>query len=315
MEPDTVAALIEDAHRLFDVTPDLEITLEANPTSVEIGKLSGFRQAGVNRISLGIQSLDEKALRFLGREHSATQAIGALETARSLFERLSFDMIYARPDQSLKDWSAELDQALLLASDHLSLYQLTIEQGTKFEALYRRGEFVLPKEDEAARLYEKTAEVASLHGLLPYEISNYARPGAESRHNLTYWRYQDYIGIGPGAHGRLSLDGDLFAIRRHRAPEPWAERVERDGSGSTEETRLSSDERGREALLMGLRLVEGIDRRAFKHRTGRDLRACLDLQIMGAALEEGYLIETPERLIATHEGRLRLEALLAALVL
>lgn len=315
MQPEAVAVLIEDARRHFDAPDDLEITLEANPTSVERGKLAAFREAGVNRVSLGIQSLDETALRFLGREHSATQAIAALETARTLFPRLSFDLIYARPGQTLSTWEAELHQALELASDHLSLYQLTIEQGTKFEGLHRQGLFVLPEDDDAALLYEKTAEIAGLHGLRDYEISNYARPGAESRHNLTYWRYQDYIGIGPGAHGRLTLDGRLHATRRHRAPEIWADRVEQRGSGSTEETPLSSEERGREALLMGLRLREGIALDWFAERTGRQMQDCVDPRILDAALEESYLTLDDHRLIATNEGRVRLEALLGALVL
>ncbi|NVN04008.1 coproporphyrinogen III oxidase [Asaia spathodeae] len=315
MQPETVALLIEDARQYFDAPEDLEITLEANPTSVERGKLDAFRKAGVNRVSLGIQSLDETDLRFLGREHSASQAIAALETARTLFPRLSFDLIYARPGQTLSAWEAELRRALDLASDHLSLYQLTIEQGTKFEGLYRQGRFVLPEEDDAALLYEKTAEIADLYGLRDYEISNYARPGAESRHNLTYWRYQDYIGIGPGAHGRLTLDGALMATRRHRAPEIWADRVEQRGSGSTDETPLSSEERGREALLMGLRLREGIALDWFEERTGRRMQDCVDARILEGALEEDYLTLTEQRLIATDEGRIRLEALLGALVL
>lgn len=315
MRPETVAQLIEDARRHFDVSPDLEITLEANPTSVERAKLAAFAEAGVNRISLGIQSLEEDSLRFLGREHSASQAIQALETARTLFPRLSFDLIYARPGQSLSAWETELRAALALASDHLSLYQLTIEQGTKFESLYRQGRFVLPEEDDAARLYEKTAEIAGEFGMRDYEISNYARVGAESRHNLTYWRYQDYIGIGPGAHGRLTLDNTLLATRRHRAPEIWAERVEQRGSGSTEETPLSGEERAREALLMGLRLREGIDLNWFTTRTGRTLSESVDLFILEAAREEGYLTLDDTRLIATDEGRVRLEALLGALVL
>ncbi|AOX19144.1 radical SAM family heme chaperone HemW [Kozakia baliensis] len=315
MSPETVAALIEDATHFFDPAPDLEITLEANPTSVERGKLAAFREAGVNRVSLGIQSLNDEALRLLGREHSGTQALAALETARSLFERISFDLIYARPGQSLADWRAELDTALNLVSDHLSLYQLTIEPGTRFEALHRQGKIVLPDEELAAALYETTAEKAGEHGLLPYEVSNYARPGAESRHNLVYWRYQDYLGIGPGAHGRLTLGNELYATRRHRAPEPWAERVEREGHGNTQEILLSTDERAREALLMGLRLSEGIDAARFQARTGLALEDCLNPTIFSAALEENYLERTSERLRATPEGRLRLEALLGALVL
>ena len=314
MAPETVAALIEDAHRLFDAEDDLEITLEANPTSVEAGKFAAFRQAGVNRVSLGVQSLRDDTLHKLGREHSATQAIRALETARTLFPRISFDLIYARPGQSDADWTDELTTALDLVADHLSLYQLTIEPGTKFEAMHRRGELTLPDEDTAARLYDLTGEIAARHGLLPYEVSNYARPGAESRHNLTYWRYADYIGIGPGAHGRLTLDGELYATRRHRAPEPWAERVEKTGSGSTEETLLTPEEKGREALLMGLRLSEGINEAAFAARTGRTLMDCVDPAMLEACIEENYLERANGILRATGEGRLRLEAILARLV-
>lgn len=315
MAPETVAALIEDAKTLFDPVPNLEITLEANPTSVESGRLAAFRDAGVNRVSLGIQSLREDALRLLGREHSAPQAIKALETARSLFPRISFDLIYARPGQSRADWHDELSTALDLVADHLSLYQLTIEPGTKYEALHRRGEITLPDDDTAAELYTLTGEIAGTRGLLPYEVSNYAKPGCESRHNLTYWRYQDYLGIGPGAHGRMTFDGQLHATRRHRAPEPWADRVEQYGTGSTNETALSREERGREALLMGLRLTEGINAPYFETRTNRALTDCIDPDIFTACLEEDYLTFDGTTLRATPEGRLRLESLLARLVL
>jgi oxygen-independent coproporphyrinogen-3 oxidase len=313
MEPDTVGALIEDATRLFVPAEDLEITLEANPTSVEAGKLAAFRQAGVNRVSLGVQSLDDMALQRLGRQHSAAQAVAALETARALFPRLSFDLIYARPGQTLQEWRAELRLALALAADHLSLYQLTIEPGTAFEALYRRGEIVLPEGDLAAALYSATAEEAGKFGLLAYEVSNYAKPGAESRHNLAYWRYADYAGIGPGAHGRIILDGVLHATRRHRAPESWAERVERDGHGTTDETPVAPPDRAREMLLMGLRLTEGIDPARFAARTGVAIMDALDPATLRAALEEGYLEWRDGRLCAMPEGRLRLDPLLAAL--
>ena len=202
MEPETVATLIADAQRLFEAADGMEITLEANPTSVEAGRFAAFRDAGVNRVSIGVQSLNGAALRMLGRQHSAAQAIAALETARAIFPRISFDLIYARPGQTVTGWRAELRQALDLAADHLSLYQLTIEPGTKFEAMHRRGEIVLPDDHTAVALYEATAEEAERFGLLGYEVSNYAVPGSESRHNLTYWRYGDYAGIGPGAHGR-----------------------------------------------------------------------------------------------------------------
>ncbi|EHH68989.1 radical SAM family heme chaperone HemW [Gluconobacter morbifer] len=314
MAPETVAALIEDARRLFDAEDDLEITLEANPTSVEADKFAAFRQAGVNRVSLGVQSLRDDALEKLGRQHSAGQAIRALETARRLFPRISFDLIYARPGQSTTDWQNELSTALDLVADHLSLYQLTIEPGTKYESLHRRGELVLPDEDTAAALYDLTGETAARHDLHPYEVSNYAKPAAESRHNLTYWRYGDYLGIGPGAHGRLTLNGHLHATRRHRAPEPWAEKVEKTGSGSTDESPLSVEERGREALLMGLRLMEGISEARFTERTGRALADCVDPMMLRACLEEGYLEQENGLLRATPEGRLRLEAILARLL-
>lgn len=314
MDPATVAALIADAARLFDPLPDVEITLEANPTSVELGKLAAFRDAGVNRLSLGIQSLDGDALRLLGREHSAEQAVAALHAARGAFPRVSFDLIYARPGQSLAAWRAELDQALSLCADHLSLYQLTVEPGTGFEALHRRGELVLPDDELAAELYVATAEACAAHGLLPYEVSNLARPGAESRHNLAYWRYADYAGIGPGAHGRVTLGGELVATRRHRAPEPWADRVERQGHGSTAEERIAPQDRAREMLLMGLRLTEGIDAARFAARAGVALDDALDAGVLEQALEAGYLTNNGGRLAATVEGRLRLDALLAQLV-
>lgn len=315
MDPATSAALIEDATRLFPPADDIEITLEANPTSIEAAKLADFRQAGINRISIGIQSLRDDQLRLLGREHSAAQAIAALEIARATFPRLSFDLIYARPHQTLEDWRAELHQALSLAADHLSLYQLTIEPGTRFEALHRTGQLTLPDDELAAGLYDATAEEAAKFGLAPYEVSNYAAPSAESRHNLAYWRYQDYAGIGPGAHGRLLTEGQLLATRRHRAPEPWADRVERQGHGSTEETRIAPEDRAREMLLMGLRLTEGIDLARFHARTGLALDATIDPDILARALDENYLTRTETTLAATPEGRKRLDSLLAALVL
>jgi oxygen-independent coproporphyrinogen-3 oxidase len=314
MEPATVAALIGDATRLFDPAPDLEITLEANPTSVEAGRLAGFRDAGVNRISMGIQSLRAEPLRALGREHSVGQAIAALETARRLFGRVSFDLIYARPGQTLADWRAELREALALANDHLSLYQLTIEPGTAYAALHRRGALVLPDDDLAAALYEATAEEAGRFGLLPYEVSNYARPGSESRHNLAYWRYADYAGIGPGAHGRVMVGGRLLATRRHRAPEPWAERVEAQGHGTTHEDAVAPPERAREALLMGLRLAEGIDEAWFAARTGLALDEAIDGAVLAQGIAEAYLERAGGRLRALPEGLVRLDALLGALV-
>ncbi len=315
MAPETVAGLIDAACRHFAPADDIEITLEANPTSVEAARLASFRQAGVNRLSLGVQALDDAALQALGRRHSAAEALTALELGRASFPRLSFDLIYARPGQTLAAWSAELRRALALAADHLSLYQLTIEPGTAFEVLHRNGSLVLPDEDLATALYDATGNAADAAGLGAYEVSNYAAPGAESRHNLAYWRYGDYAGIGPGAHGRVSVDGTLLATRRHRAPEAWAARVEREGHGTTRETAVPPQERAREALLMGLRLAEGVAADRFADRTCVALDAAVDLDIMSAAIGAGYLRRTETHLIATAEGRRRLDALLPRLVL
>jgi putative oxygen-independent coproporphyrinogen III oxidase len=315
MDPSTVGALLDDAARWFDPADDLEITLEANPTSIEAGRLADYRRAGVNRVSIGIQSLNETDLRALGRQHSATEAVAALALARRLFPRVSFDLIYARPDQDLVHWRAELRAALAIAADHLSLYQLTIEPATQFEALHRQGKIVLPDEDTAAALYDATGEECGRVGLEAYEISNYARLGEESRHNLAYWRYLDYAGIGPGAHGRVTVGSSLHATRRHRAPEVWADRVERTGDGLTSDEPVPADERAREALLMGLRLAEGIDRTRFAGRTGRTIEDSVDQDVLARCIAEGYIVETPDRLMATREGRIRLDSLLSALVL
>ncbi|MGE4481211.1 radical SAM family heme chaperone HemW [Acidocella sp.] len=313
MAPESVAELIADSGRLFDLAPETEITLEANPTSIEAENFAGYRAAGVNRISIGVQSFDPDSLRFLGRQHSAAQAIAAIELGARIFPRISFDLIYARPGQTQPAWRAELRRALDLAADHLSLYQLTIEDGTKFATLHARGEFVLPDEDEAEALYDITAEEAGRYGLRRYEVSNYAKPGGESRHNLTYWRYGDYAGIGPGAHGRLSLGGKLLATTRHRAPEAWMERVSVHGHGTTLEEEIPAQDRAREALIMGLRLREGVSTQRFAARTGVALMDALEPGILEECLAEGYLTLTQDRLAATAQGTKRLDALLPAL--
>lgn len=314
MAPETVAALIDAALAHFDATPDIEITLEANPTSVEAARLAAFRAAGVNRVSLGVQALDAAALKFLGREHDVAQALSALEAARKIFPRVSFDLIYARPGQSQASWRAELAQALALGPDHLSLYQLTIEPGTQFATRFARGDFALPDEAEAAALYEATVEAAGRFGLAPYEVSNFAQAGAESRHNLAYWRYADYLGIGPGAHQRITLDGALLAARRHRAPEEWAARVEHSGHARTEEIAIPPPDRAREALIMGLRLSAGISADAFAARTGVALADALEPEILEACVAEGYLAWDGAHLAATMAGRLRLDAILPRLL-
>jgi oxygen-independent coproporphyrinogen-3 oxidase len=313
MAPDSVATLIADAARFFTLAENAEITLEANPTSIEAGRFAAYRAGGVNRVSIGVQSFDAQALQFLGRQHSAEQAIRAIELGAKIFPRISFDLIYARPEQTEAAWRAELRQALSLAADHLSLYQLTIEDGTKFATLYGRGEFLLPDEDLAAALYEATAEEAQKFGLQSYEVSNYAKPGGESRHNLAYWRYEDYAGIGPGAHGRVTLGGRLHATARHKAPEAWMALVARHGHGTQREEEVCPPDRAREALLMGLRLEEGILLSRFAQRAGMALIDAVEEKILIACIEEGYLTLTGTHLAATPQGRQRLDALLPAL--
>ena len=315
MDPQIAADLIGEVARHFLLANDCEITLEANPTSVESARLAAFRSAGINRLSLGVQSLRDDALKFLGRGHNASQARAALCLARKLFPRISFDMIYARPAQTMAEWRAELAEALSLTADHLSLYQLTIEPGTNFETRARRGDFVIPDNDLATELYETTTEEVARFGLVPYEVSNYAAPGGESRHNLAYWRYDNYVGIGPGAHGRIEISDDLLATRRHRAPEIWLELVERVGHGTSEETPLSPVVRAQEALLMGLRLSEGISIPGFKARTGCTVFESIDADILRRAIAADYLECTPTILRALPQGRIRLDSLLAALVL
>ena len=315
MSPETVAALIEAATRAFPPEAQPEITLEANPTSVEAGKLAGFRDAGVNRLSLGIQALDDTALGLLGRRHTAAEALAALATARALFPRASFDLIYARPGQTVAAWRAELRRALGFGLDHLSLYQLTIEPGTPFARLAARGALVLPDDATQAALDEATEAEAARAGLAAYEVSNYAAPGAESRHNLAYWRYDDYAGIGPGAHGRIPVAGRPTATVRIRAPEAWAEAVERRGQGLREEEPLAPRTRAREALLMGLRLAEGVEPMRFAARTGVALDDALEPVALAAAEAAGLVARTKAGgWAATRAGRLRLDALLPTLV-
>lgn len=313
MEPATVGAVLDRIAARWPLAPGLEATLEANPTSAEAGRFAGFRAAGVNRLSMGIQALDDAALRFLGRGHDAAEARAAVALAARSFERFSFDLIYARPGQTVAAWKAEMAEALAMAVGHLSVYQLTIEEGTRFHALHGRGKFTLPDDDLAGALYEATQETLSAAGLPAYEISNHARPGEESRHNLTYWRYGDYVGIGPGAHGRLTLGGEKWATRTHRAPEAWLERVERDGHGGHEAERVGAEARLSELLMMGLRLAEGVPLARVREEAGRPLEEAVDRRALDRLVAGGFLELTPDRLRATAEGRQRLNAVLAAL--
>jgi putative oxygen-independent coproporphyrinogen III oxidase len=271
MEPATVGAILDAIAKHWTVAPDVEVTLEANPSSVEAERFRGYRAAGVNRLSLGVQALNDPDLKFLGRLHDVEQALAAVEIARATFPRLSFDLIYARPGQTPEAWRSELGEALARACDHLSLYQLTIEHGTPFFELHRAGKLVVPDDNAAADLYAVTQEVCDAAGLPAYEISNHAIPGAECRHNLAYWRYDEYAGIGPGAHGRLRLADGRHATAAERAPEAWVEKVESWGDGLTVDDVLTAEEEGDELLLMGLRLAEGIDLDRYQRLTGREL--------------------------------------------
>ena len=309
MAPETVAAVIAAAGDAWGLETEAEITLEANPTSVEAARFAAYRDAGVNRVSLGVQALDDDALAFLGRAHSAAEAIAAVETARRIFARVSFDLIYARPGQSLEQWQDELTSALELAGEHLSVYQLTIEPATAFHAAWRRGELAPPEEPLAAGLYETTQEILQAAGLPAYEVSNHARPGGRCRHNLTYWRYEDYAGVGPGAHGRLTQAGGKWATRQHRAPEAWLAAVERDGHATRGRTRLTADERLAELVMMGLRLTEGVSRAAFRREAGEEPELLLGEGRLAALRDAGYLEIDAEGLRATAAGRQRLNAL------
>jgi putative oxygen-independent coproporphyrinogen III oxidase len=294
MQPATVAALIEAVAKAWRIAPDAEITLEANPTSVEAGRFRGYRAAGVNRVSLGVQALDDRALTELGRMHSVREALDALSVAREVFGRFSFDLIYARPNQSPQEWAGELRRALARAGEHISLYQLTIEPDTPFAALHAGGKLRPPDEDAARALYDVTQDTCAAHGLPAYEVSNHARPGGECRHNLIYWRGHEYAGIGPGAHGRLDINGDRHATAAEKRPEAWLSRVETQGHGLTADEVLTLTERADEFLLMGLRLAEGIDLARYQRIAGR----ALDPERI-AMLHRHGLVET------SHAGRLR----------
>ncbi|MEM8811494.1 MAG: radical SAM family heme chaperone HemW [Pseudomonadota bacterium] len=310
MAPQTVDAILSAIGSAWTLEADAEVTLEANPSSVEADRFRGYRSAGVNRLSLGVQSLRDADLRFLGRLHDAESALRAIETARAVFPRLSFDLIYARPGQDMEAWSAELNEAIDRAADHLSLYQLTIEMETRFYDLAEAGKLAMPTADEAATLFERTQEICEGRGLPAYETSNHARPGAESRHNLIYWRMGDYAGIGPGAHGRLSVQDGRFATANEKHPETWLEAVERDGVAFVDDYRLGSEEQGDEYLLMGLRLAEGVDLDRYESYGGRPL----DRDRIADLLKHGMVEEIgPSRLRTTPAGALVLDAVVADL--
>jgi putative oxygen-independent coproporphyrinogen III oxidase len=310
MLPETVGGILDAIGWNWAVADDVEVTLEANPTSVEAERFRGYRAAGVGRVSLGVQSLDAGDLAKLGRLHSVDEAVRAVSLAQSIFPRVSFDLIYARPDQSPEAWRAELTRALAYGTEHLSLYQLTIEEGTPYAALHRAGRIRTPDEATARALWDVTQETCAAAGLPAYEISNHARPGAESRHNLVYWRYGEYAGVGPGAHGRLVVDGTRRELATERNPELWAAAVEGDGSGLVMDAALSHEAQGDEFLVMGLRLTEGIDLARFHRLSGRriDERRIDDLVMDGMVERVGR-----DRLRVTPEGFPVLDAVVADL--
>ena len=310
MQPQTVGAILEAIGKHWRVADDAEVTLEANPTSVEATRFAGYRTAGVNRVSLGVQALDDASLQELGRLHSAREALDAVALARRTFDRYSFDLIYARPDQTPDMWAGELELAIREAAEHLSLYQLTIEEGTPFFGLHAAGKLKTPDESVARALYDVTQEVCERHGLPAYEISNHARKGAECRHNLVYWRGEEYAGIGPGAHGRLNINNVRRATATEKRPEAWLMRVEANGHGIVTDDDLSCEERADEFLLMGLRLSEGIDPLRYAALAGRPL----DPRRIALLRDEGAIVvDTDGRLRVTRVGFPVLDAVVADL--
>jgi putative oxygen-independent coproporphyrinogen III oxidase len=309
MSGKAVGAVLDAIARLWRTSNNIEITLESNPASADAARFRDYRAAGVNRLSLGVQALNDADLKFLGRLHNVEEAKAALSIAMANFERVSLDLIYARPNQTAQQWQAELTEALSFETEHLSLYQLTIEPATPFATLARTGALKIPEDDAAATLYEITQEMTEAAGRPGYEISNHAAPGAECRHNLLYWRYGDYAGVGPGAHGRVSVGGKRIATSCERLPERWRENVERSGHGICEQSEITSADSAREHLLMNLRLAEGIDLAEYEWRWGR----ALDASRIQTLKQDGFLSEYDGKLIATPRGRLVLNSVIAAL--
>ena len=310
MKPETVGAILDGIARHWHVPAGIEITMEANPSSVEAERFRGYRAAGVNRVSMGVQALNDRDLKFLGRLHDVADALKAIRLAREIFPRMSFDLIYARPGQTVEEWDRELKEAVSYAVDHLSLYQLTIEEGTPFYGLHKAGKLIVPDGEQSAVLYEATQEITEREGMPAYEVSNHARPGSESRHNLTSWRYGEYAGIGPGAHGRLMRGRDKIATSTERRPETWLEQVERIGHGMLDEEILGFEEQADELLLMGLRLREGVDLARWQQLSGRDPDPIREERL----LEHGFIERLGNsRLRCTPSGMLILDAVVADL--
>ncbi len=310
MAPETVGGILDAIGAVWPVDTAAEVTLEANPTSVEAGRFRGYRAVGVNRLSIGVQALDDEALKLLGRQHSAAEAVQAVRTGASIFDRVSFDLIYGRPGQTVESWRQELVRAISEGSEHLSLYQLTIEPDTAFARLHAAGKLAMPDADMGRALWDATQEICDVRGLPAYEVSNHARPGSESRHNLVYWRYGEYAGVGPGAHGRLVVDGQRRALSTARNPEAWLAGVERDGHSLVESDALSDESQGDELLLMGLRLSEGVDLARYEMITGHTIRE----QQVRYLVDEGLVERVANsRLRATMSGFPVLDAIVADL--
>lgn len=309
MSGKAVEAVLNAITRLWRTTNDIEITLEANPASADAQRFAAYRAAGVNRLSLGVQALNDADLKFLGRLHNVAEAKSALAIAMKNFERVSLDLIYARPKQTPQQWRDELMEALSFGTEHLSLYQLTIEPATPFAVLARTGELKIPEDDDAASLYEITQELCEAANRPAYEISNHAKPGAECRHNLIYWRYGDYAGVGSGAHGRITIDDKRIATFCEKLPERWRESVEQRGHGIAEQTEIANEDAAREHLLMNLRLGEGLDLAAYEARWATKL----DSGRIDSLVNDGFLKRDESRIIATSKGRLVLNGVIAAL--
>ena len=316
MLPSTIEVIIKKAMEIWQPSDNMEITMEANPSSVEAARFRDYANAGINRVSIGVQSFDDMALKSLGREHSGDDAKKAIDIATKFFSRYSFDLIYARPQQKLDAWENELSQALTFAGNHLSLYQLTIEKGTVFYRDQRLGKLIMPDENLSIEFYKLTKNIMSDAGFLQYEISNFATLNQESRHNLIYWRYGDYVGIGPGAHSRITIDGDKFATRRHRLPEKWLDTVENYQHGMAEKVKINIEDQLKEMLLMGLRLDEGVKLNRIEALMGQKFSELINDGVIGEKpiqdlIEAGFITINSEKIFATNAGRQRLNMVLA----
>jgi len=310
MKTSEVSAIIDEVGKGWRVANDVEITLEANPTSTEMDKFAAFKSAGVNRLSLGVQSLRDDALKFLGRLHSSADVRRAIDIADQVFERFTFDLIYARPDQSLAQWESELKEAIPIMKGHLSAYQLTIKEGTAFARQVARGDFKLADDDMLADFYTMTGEIMSAHGMPSYEVSNYGAAGQESRHNMVYWLYQDYIGIGPGAHGRIGYAGQKFASEDCKRPSDWMNAVARQGHGSIAHEPIEPRDQFEEILMGGLRVKEGADLSRAEAETGLAWRDVIDTKRLDVLIDQSWLHLQDERLVPSREGWLRVDSIL-----